>query len=449
MALDSYATPGAEGLLLAARRRFDAATAQRRALITECTAAIAFIAIAVTLALSAHAEHSLSVVALAVTVVAYLAAGRVRFAVGSAWTAPTQLVFVPMLFVLPMTWVPLVVAGCTVADLLPELARRRVAVLRVATRIGDSFYSLGAVLVLVLSGHQRFAWAAGPWLALALAAQMGVDGATGLARTWFAERVAPRAQPQMAWMYLTDACLACGALAIAAQASRRPALVLLALPLVALFSVFARERRERLDNGLALSCAYRGAAYLLGDVIEAVDHYTAVHTHQVVELSVAVSRQMGLDQSAQRDVEFSALLHDVGKIRVPMEVINKPGKLDEREWELVRRHTIDGEAMLKQMGGTLAEIGRFVRSSHERFDGRGYPDGLAGAAIPIESRIVSVCDAFNAMTTDRPYRQASAPPAAVAELRRCAGTQFDSRVVESLEEVLIGVPADERLAAVV
>jgi HD-GYP domain-containing protein (c-di-GMP phosphodiesterase class II) len=346
-------------------------------------------------------------------------------------------VFVPMLFVLPMPWVPLVVAGCTVADLLPELARRRVGVLRVATRIGDSFYSLGAVLVLVFSGHQRFAWAAGPWLVLALVAQVGVDGATGLARTWFAERVAPRAQPQMVWMYLTDGCLACGALAIAAEASRRPALVLLALPLIALFSVFARERRERLDNGLALSCAYRGAAYLLGDVIEAVDHYTAVHTHQVVELSVAVSRQMGLDQSVQRDVEFSALLHDVGKIRVPTEIINKPGQLDEREWELIRRHTIDGEKMLKQMGGTLAEIGRFVRSSHERFDGRGYPDGLAGAEIPIESRIVSVCDAFNAMTTDRPYRRASAPHAAVAELRRCAGTQFDSRVVESLEEVLV------------
>jgi HD-GYP domain-containing protein (c-di-GMP phosphodiesterase class II) len=108
-------------------------------------------------------------------------------------------------------------------------------------------------------------------------------------------------------------------------------------------------------------------------VIDAVDHYTAVHTHEVVELSVSVSRQMGLDQTCQRDVEFSALLHDVGKIRVPVEIINKPGKLDEREWELIRRHTIDGESMLKQMGGTLADVGPFVRSSHEPFDGLVFP----------------------------------------------------------------------------
>lgn len=446
MSLDSYATPGAESLLLGARQRFDAPTVQRRALITEFAAAITFLAIAVALAVLADSNRSFSVGPLLATFVAYLAAGRVRFAVGSAWTAPTQLVFVPMLFVLPMPWVPLVVAMCTVADLLPEAARGQVAIFRVATRVGDGFYTLGPVLVLVLSGHQAFSWEATPWLVLALAAQLAVDGATGLARTWFADRVAPRAQPQMLWLYLTDACLSCAALAVASDVARQPALVLLSLPLVALFSIFARERRERLDNTLALSSAYRGAAYLLGDVIDAVDHYTAVHTHQVVELSVSVSRQMGLGQTRQRDVEFSALLHDVGKIRVPIEVINKPGKLTEAEWEMIRRHTIDGEAMLKQMGGTLADVGRFVRSSHERFDGLGYPDGLAGDEIPVESRIVAVCDAYNAMTTDRPYRQGRSASEAVAELRRCAGTQFDSVVVQSLEDVLAGrTPVDDEL----
>jgi HD-GYP domain-containing protein (c-di-GMP phosphodiesterase class II) len=254
----------------------------------------------------------------------------------------------------------------------------------------------------------------------------------------------------MLWLYLTDACLSCGALAIASDVARRPALVLLSLPLVALFSIFVRERRKRLDGTLALSSAYRGAAYLLGDVIDAVDHYTAVHTHQVVELSISVSRQMGLDQTCLRDVEFSALLHDVGKIRVPIEIINKPGKLTDDEWAMIKRHTIEGESMLKQMGGTLADIGRFVRSSHERFDGRGYPDGLIGDEIPIESRIVSVCDAYNAMTTDRPYRPGRTAPEAVAELRRCAGTQFDSLVVASLERVLVVREAieDELLCAV-
>jgi HD-GYP domain-containing protein (c-di-GMP phosphodiesterase class II) len=446
MSVDSYATPGAESLLLGARRRFDEPTAQRRALITEWTSAIAFLAIATAVALLAHSERSFSGGALAATAVAYLVAGRVRFAVGSAWTAPTQLVFVPMLFVLPMPWVPLVIAGLEVADLLPEVARRQAGAFRLATRVGNSFYSLGPVLVLVLAGHQGFSWGAALWLALALGAQMAVDGGTGLARTWFAERVPPRAQPQMLWLYLTDACLSCGALAVASDVARRPALVLLSLPLVALFSIFARERRERLDSTLALSSAYRGAAYLLGDVIDAVDHYTAVHTHQVVELSVSVCRQMGLDPTCQRDVEFSALLHDVGKIRVPLEIINKPGKLTEREWEMIRRHTIDGESMLKQMGGTLAHIGRFVRSSHERFDGLGYPDGLAADEIPIESRIVSVCDAYNAMTTDRPYRPGRASSEAVVELRRCAGTQFDPVVVASVERVLSGqTPVDDEL----
>jgi HD-GYP domain-containing protein (c-di-GMP phosphodiesterase class II) len=446
MPLDSYATPGAESLLLGARQRFDEPTVRSRALITEWAAAIAFLSIAAGLALLTHSDRSFSAGSLVAAVVAYLAAGRVRFAVGSASTSPTQLVFVPMLFVLPMPWVPLVIAACELADLLPDLARRQAGTFRVATRIGDSFYSLGPVLVLVLSGHQVFSWGAAPWLVLALVAQVAIDGATGLARTWFADGVAPRAQPQMLWLYLTDACLSCGALAVASDVAERPALVLLSLPLVALFSIFARERRERLDGTLALSSAYRGAAYLLGDVIDAVDHYTAVHTHQVVELSVSVSQQMGLGQTRQRDVEFSALLHDVGKIRVPIEVINKPGKLTEQEWAMIRRHTIDGEAMLKRMGGTLADVGRFVRSSHERFDGLGYPDGLAGDEIPVESRIVAVCDAYNAMTTDRPYRQGRSLCEAVAELRRCAGTQFDSGVVESLERVLAGrTPVDDEL----
>ena len=102
----------------------------------------------------------------------------------------------------------------------------------------------------------------------------------------------------------------------------------------------------------------------------------------------------------------------------------------------MRRHTIDGESMLRQVGGTLAGVGRLVRYSHERYDGAGYPDGLAGESIPIESRIVCVCDAYNAMTTDRPYRSAREAPDALEELRRCANTQFDPKVVAAIERVL-------------
>jgi HD-GYP domain-containing protein (c-di-GMP phosphodiesterase class II) len=171
-------------------------------------------------------------------------------------------------------------------------------------------------------------------------------------------------------------------------------------------------------------------------VIAAVDRYTGMHTRQVVELSVQVSKELRLDATRQRDIEFAALLHDVGKIRIPAEIINKPGKLDAREWDIIRRHTIEGESMLRQVGGTLAGVGRLVRASHERFDGHGYPDGLVGASIPIESRIVSVCDAYNAMTTERPYRSARRAQEALEELRRCAGSQFDPEVVKAVEKVL-------------
>jgi HD-GYP domain-containing protein (c-di-GMP phosphodiesterase class II) len=435
--IDSYATPEAEDLLRSGQKRHHTGEhRERRMAVTEMVTAIVFLAIALPLAAIAHPDQPFSPGRLAATVLTYLVAVRVRFPVGSAWTAPSQLAFVPMLFLAPMPLVPLVVAGCAVFDLLSRARGHVPTVTQIAARIGDSFYSLAPVLVLVLAGHQRFSWAIAPWLVLALLAQLVLDGSVGLTRTWFADGVKPSDQPQMLWLYLTDVCLSVTGLAVAASAVLRPGLVLLTLAPMALLAVFAGERQERLDGTLALSSAYRGAAHLLGDVIDAHDHYTAMHTYQVVELAIAVTRAIGLDTTYQRDVEFAALLHDVGKIRVPMEIINKPGKLDEHEWELIRRHTIEGEAMLKQVGGALAGVGRLVRSSHERFDGLGYPDGLVGDEIPIESRIVSVCDAFNAMTTDRPYREAQPLAGALAELRRCAGTQFDPEVVEALGRVL-------------
>jgi putative nucleotidyltransferase with HDIG domain len=209
-------------------------------------------------------------------------------------------------------------------------------------------------------------------------------------------------------------------------------LVLLSIPLIAMFGLFARERQERMDNTLALSTAYRGTALLLGDVIEDDDEYTGVHSRAVVDLAVLVAQRLGLDATQRRNVEFGALLHDVGKIRVPKEIIHKPGKLDDAEWAIMREHTIYGEEMLRQVGGTLSSVGKVVRHTHERYDGTGYPDGLAGEQIPIEARIVCACDAFNAMTTNRPYRRAMSLAEAVAEMERCSGTHFDPRVVYAL-----------------
>jgi HD-GYP domain-containing protein (c-di-GMP phosphodiesterase class II) len=433
MDIDSYATPESESLLIAGRERHGERERERRLLITEAAGATAFLAIAIPLAVSATWSRSLSPVALVATAVVFLAAARVTFPVGSAWTRPTQLAFVPMLFLLPTPVVPLIVAALWVGDLWPHALRHDLSLTRVLARIGDSFFALGPALVLVLAGAETLAWDRWPVFLLAFAAQIAFDLGAGLGRTWFAERIAPREHLPMVWLYATDACLSCVALLVAAAAVDHPGLVLLVLPLVGMLWLFARERQQRIDQELALSTAYRGTALLLGDMVEADDHYTGEHSRDVVDLALAVADALRLDSSARRNVEFTALLHDVGKIRVPKSIINKPGKLDEAEWAIIRTHTIEGEKMLKQVGGVLATVGNFVRASHERYDGGGYPDGLVADAIPIESRIVSVCDAYSAMTSNRPYRPALTPAEAITELRRCAGTQFDPQLVDVIE----------------
>ncbi|HWO16449.1 MAG TPA: HD domain-containing phosphohydrolase, partial [Solirubrobacterales bacterium] len=128
--------------------------------------------------------------------------------------------------------------------------------------------------------------------------------------------------------------------------------------------------------------------------------------------------------------------HDVGKIAVPKEIINKKGPLDDDEWTIMKRHTIEGERMLQQVGGVLAQVGKIVRASHEDYDGSGYPDGLVGEEIPIEARIVTCCDAFSAMTTTRSYRKAMPIEKAIAELHSCAGTQFDPEVARVLASLI-------------
>ena len=155
-----------------------------------------------------------------------------------------------------------------------------------------------------------------------------------------------------------------------------------------------------------LSNAYRGTAYVLGDVVEADDAYTGEHCRGVVQLALEVGERLGLSPEQSRNLEFGALLHDVGKIAIPNEIINKPGKLDAHELQVVKTHTTEGQALLDRVGGFMSDVGRIVRSHHERWDGGGYPDGLAGEAIPLEARIVAACDSWNAMTTTRSYRKA-------------------------------------------
>jgi putative nucleotidyltransferase with HDIG domain len=145
---------------------------------------------------------------------------------------------------------------------------------------------------------------------------------------------------------------------------------------------------------------------------------------------------MGLSSERRRNVEFGALLHDVGKIAVPKSIINKPGELDPEEWAIIKTHTVEGQRMLSRVGGFMREVGEIVRSHHERWDGGGYPDGLRAEQIPLEARIISCCDTWNAMRTDRSYRAAMPFADALAELRAAGGTQLDPTVVDVLIEIV-------------
>jgi diguanylate cyclase (GGDEF)-like protein len=161
----------------------------------------------------------------------------------------------------------------------------------------------------------------------------------------------------------------------------------------------------------------------------------AHHNLGVAELAGAVALRMALGRGQIAEVRIAAELHDVGKVAIPDAILEKAGALDETEWEFMRRHTIIGERIVAA-APALAGVAKIVRSSHERVDGAGYPDGLAGDAIPLGARIVFACDAFSAMTADRPYAAAVTHEHAIAELRRCAGSQFDTRVVAALGDVL-------------
>jgi putative nucleotidyltransferase with HDIG domain len=233
-----------------------------------------------------------------------------------------------------------------------------------------------------------------------------------------------------------DLLLAPIGLLAAVAAAGHPAAALLVVALFPLLIGFEREREGRIERSLELGRAYRGTALLLRDLLEDDDEYTGHHTEDVVVLSVKVAEQMGVDEDTLRATEMGALLHDIGKIAVPDEIINKAGPLNEEEWAIMRTHTVEGERMLQQVGGLLASVGVVVRASHERWDGGGYPDGLAGAAIPVPARIVSACDAFNAMTTDRSYRKALPLEVALAELHKNSGTQFAPDVVDALVAVV-------------
>jgi diguanylate cyclase (GGDEF)-like protein len=543
-----------------------------------------FLAVAVAVAAVLPAQRSPSLWLIALLVGAYAVLSRVEFEVGPGSVVPTQLVFVPMLFALPLPVVPLCVAGGYLLGALPEYLGRRVHPARCLVLVAGSWFAIGPTVLLALFATGTPTWREAPIYLAALASQFGLDFVSTSARERIAFRNSIRSlAPALAWVYAVDSFLA--PVGLAAAASGLGAFLVM-FPLAGLLALLARERRVRVDRAVAFDQAYRGArdeahrddltglanrrklladldhafasadegtehvlviydlngfkyyndtfghpagdallqrlAEKLGDAVnsygssyrlggdefcvlaavssdsvatlleattdalsedgdgfsvstcfgavflpsEARDAPSALrvadrrlyvqkhatklgrgephevllealferdpelrpHVQSVADLSAAVGRRLGLNAEDLEDLVIAAQLHDVGKIAIPDAVLHKPGPLDEGEWTLIRQHTVVGQRILGA-APALHRVGTIVRATHERWDGEGYADGLAGDAIPLAARIIAICDTFGAMTSNRLYRAAVAVEDAVAELRRCAGTQFDPEIV--------------------
>jgi putative nucleotidyltransferase with HDIG domain len=360
---------------------------------------------------------------------------------GSSWlgfTVPTQLAFIPLAFNVPPALLAPAVAAVLVGSRLVEVARRRVPLSRIAVVPSNAWFALGPAIVMALADAPGAAEASAGLLCSMLAAQVAFDFGATAVREVLHGTFSRRQLMGEAWIYGVDAALTPVAFVVATTLADRPWTVFATVPLIAVLAVFAREREARMEGLIELNGAHRGIALVLGDVVEADDGYTGEHCRDVVELATAVGRALDLPAERMRNLEFGALLHDVGKVAIPKEIINKPGPLDDAERAIVQTHTIEGERMLNRVGGFMREVGIIVRAHHERWDGNGYPDGLAGTTIPLEARIVAACDTWNAMTSDRSYRAALPVDVAVAEVQAVSGSQLDPEVVFALLRVMGG-----------
>jgi diguanylate cyclase (GGDEF)-like protein len=581
-----------------------------------------FVLTAVALALLLPGHRSFAIVPALLLIGSYAAVSRVEFELGPGSAVPTQLVLVPMLFLLPVSLVPLCVAGGYMLGLLVDQVQGKRHGQRAFVLLSYCWHAVGPAVVLSLFAHGEPRLDDSLVYVAALASQFALDFASSTAREKLAFGVSPRALiPFLGWVYGVDALLAPLALVIASVSVEAPYACLLALPLVGLLALLARDRTRRIDRALELSEAYRGAmrqarsdpltclgnrlawdealergagepghvsvilvdldglklandtrghefgdhllrtlanlirgsvrtrdlvARIGGDelgvlmidtdeagcaavaerirrqlahaVVEgfplsaAVGHAsrpTAVeaseaardadmrmylekrarapwlfdveelvprgrsdsvenlrgrppvsthavsadacdlllaalrergegleqHLRDVADLAVAVAERLGVPASQLDDVARAAKLHDLGKVAVPDAIVGKEGPLSAEEWEVMRRHPVIGERILVGAPG-LADAAKIVRASHERYDGRGYPDGLSGHEIPLGARILYVCDAYDAMTSDRPYREKMTHSNALAELRANAAAQFDPLVVDVFCDVV-------------
>ncbi|MCX7922810.1 MAG: HD domain-containing protein [Clostridia bacterium] len=168
---------------------------------------------------------------------------------------------------------------------------------------------------------------------------------------------------------------------------------------------------------------------MLASIIEVKDVYTANHSENVKEISVAIAEAMELSDAQKKEIMIAASLHDIGKVGVSDTIINKCGALLQHEYEVIKSHPVIGEKILSKIS-SFVNVMKYVRHHHERFDGKGYPDGLEGENIPLGARIIAVADSYEAMSSDRPYRKALQREDIIRELKRCSGTQFDPKILE-------------------
>lgn len=203
------------------------------------------------------------------------------------------------------------------------------------------------------------------------------------------------------------------------------------VPLLVGSSIVLGALFNRFRSASVEQARFRGTITALLMALDARDDYTAEHSSEVLSLVMAVAEDIGLDPKDQLHTADVALLHDIGKIGIPNEILDKPSPLNEAEWEVMRRHPVIGERILNEVPG-FEVVANAVRHEHERWDGTGYPDGLKGEEIPVASRVVLACDAYHAMMSERPYRDALTETQAREQIRMGAGTQFDPQVVEAL-----------------
>ncbi len=329
---------------------------------------------------------------------------------------------------------PFVVAGALLLARLPDYRSGEVHADRALLRTGDAWYSIWPVLVLLAFGATSPDWSDWPIYLLALVAQFVIDGAMTTFRVSYGLGIKPRTViAELAQIDLIDALLSPVGLLVAFGAAAEPWASILVLPLLGVFQIFAKEREARIESAIALSGAYRGTAILLSEVLSSTDEYTGHHSRSVVVLAHQV--RLGTGASTRLNCETSSS----GRCSTTSERSLCPTRSSTslvgsrmRRWRSCAPTRSKARACSTESAGVLEQAGVVVRTHHERWDGTGYPDGLAGEEIPIGARVISACDAFNAMTTDRPYRKAMPVETAIAELRNESGKQFDPKVVEKL-----------------